>query len=177
MSTVQDLKAVEESTKIPEYVTGHANAHGISIAEKDIQNFIDKMNEKYKDIPKEATYWVDYIFDMDGADQNILLQLAECASFWGQDIPASQIAIENIDISRCHCRLCGSKNNTLRMVLPNGLVLVQFNITETEYDNLLLPNNDMTCIVTPQRNEWQGNISGEGIINDSIIFPRKKWVF
>ena len=177
MSTIQDLKAIEESTKIPEYVTGHANAHGISIAEKDIQNFIDIMNEKYKDIPKEATYWVDYIFDMDDADQDILLQLAECASFWGQDIPASQIAIENIDISRCHCRLCGSKNNTLRMVLPNGLVLVQFNITETEYNNLLLPNNDMTCIVTPQKNEWQGNVSGEGIINDSIIFPRKKWVF
>ena len=177
MSVIQDLKAVEESTGLVEYVQGHSNAHGCSIAEEDIPAFIAIMNEKYKDVPKEATYWVDYIFNMSNADPDILLQLAECSSFWGQDIPASQIAIEDIDISRCRCQLCGAKNNTLRMVLPNGLVLVKFGITEEEYNDMFVPNSDMTCIVTPQRNEWNGTVSGEGIIDDDIVYQRKKWTF
>lgn len=177
MSVVQNLKIVEESTGLTEYVQGHSNAHGISIAEEDIAAFVSAMNEKYKGVPKEATYWVDYIFGMDEADPNILLQLAECSSFWGQDIPASQVAIENIDISRCRCQLCGAKNNTLRMVLPNGLVLVKFGITEEEYNKMFIPNTDMTCIVSPSKNVFNGVTSGEGFIDDYIIFQRTKWVF
>lgn len=175
MSEVQDLKAVEESTGLIEYAQGHGNAHGFGIAERNLSAFIAVMNEKYKDVPREAVYWVDYIWSAAEAESNKLLQLAEMNNFWGQDIPASQVCIEDIDLSNCQIRLCGAKNNTLRMILPNGLVLVKFGIDENEYEQLLQQNAYMTCIVSPQRNEWQGQVSGEGIIDDYII--EQKWIF
>lgn len=175
MSEVQDLKAVEESTGLIEYAQGHGNAHGFGIAEHNLDAFIAAMNEKYKDIPREAVYWVDYIWSAAEANPNNLLELAEMSDFWGQDMPASQVAIENIDLSQCQIRLCGAKNNTLRMILPNGLVLVQFGVDENQFEELLQPNTYMTCIVSPSRNEWQGQVSGEGFIDDYIL--ETKWVF
>lgn len=175
MSAVDDLKALEESTGLVEYVQGHGNAHGCSIAEKNIDAFVAAMNELYKDVPREPVYWVDYIWSMKEADPNKLLELAEMASFWGQDIPASQVVIENIDLSQCQVRLCGSKNNTLRIVLPNNLVLVKFGVEEDDFNRLLEPNTYMTCIVTPSRNEWNGQVSGEGFIDDYIL--ETKWIF
>ena len=175
MSEVQDLKAVEESTGLIEYAQGHGNAHGFSIAENNLDAFIVAMNEKYKDIPREAVYWVDYIWSAAEVNPNNLLELAEMSDFWGQDMPASQVAIENIDLSQCQIRLCGAKNNTLRMILPNGLVLVQFGVDENQFEELLQPNTYMTCIVSPSRNEWQGQVSGEGFIDDYIL--ETKWVF
>jgi single-stranded-DNA-specific exonuclease len=175
MSEVQDLKAVEESTGLIEYAQGHSNAMGVSIPERNLDSFIAAMNEKYKDVPREAVYWVDYIWNATKVDSNNLLQLAEMSNFWGQDVPASQVCIENIDLSNCQIRLCGTKNNTLRMILSNGLVLVKFGIDEDEYEQLLQQNTYMTCIISPQKNEWQGQISGEGIIDDYII--EQKWIF
>ena len=175
MSEVQDLKAVEESTGLIEYAQGHSNAHGFGIAEHNLDAFIAAMNEKYKNIPREAVYWVDYIWSAAEANPNNLLELAEMSNFWGQDMPASQIAIEDIDLSQCQLRLCGAKNNTLRMILPNGLVLVQFGIDEDQFEELLQPNTYMTCIVSPSRNEWQGQVSGEGFIDDYML--QTKWRF
>ena len=175
MSAVSDLKAVEESTGLIEYAQGHGNAHGFGIAESNLDAFITAMNEKYKDIPREAVYWVDYIWSAAEANPNNLLELAEMSDFWGQDMPASQIAIEDIDLSQCQIRLCGAKNNTLRMILSNGLVLVRFGIDEDQFEELLQPNTYMTCIVSPSRNEWQGQVSGEGFIDDYML--QTKWRF
>ena len=175
MSEVTDLKAVEESTGLIEYAQGHGNAHGFGIAERNLDAFIAAMNEKYKDVPKEAVYWVDYIWNMTEASSDKLLELAEMSNFWGQDMPASQVAIENIDLSQCQIRLCGTKNNTLRIILPNGLVLVKFGIDENQYEELLQPNTYITCIVSPSKNEYMGKISGEGFIDDFVL--ETKWRF
>ena len=175
MSENQDLRAVCLETDLVEYAQGHANAFGISIAESNIDSFIEKTNQLYEQVEKEAVYWVDYIWNAIEATPNKLLELAEMNVFWGQDMPASQVAIENIDLSQCQIRLCGTKNNTLRMILPNGLVLVKFGIDEDQYEELLQPNTYMTCIVSPSKNEWQGQVSGEGFIDDYIL--ETKWVF
>lgn len=175
MSEVQDLKAVEESTGLVEYVQGHNNAHGCSISEKNIQPFVNAINEIYKDVPREATYWVDYVWKMNEATSGGLLELADMAPFWGQDIPASQVAITDIDLRQCQLRLCGSKNDTLRLILPNGVVGVKFRITPEEFEQMTADNTYMTCIASPQRNEWNGQISGEFFIDDYIL--TQQWIF
>ena len=56
MSENQDLRQLVLSTGIPEYVQGHANAHGASIPESRIQEFIDVTNKLYENIPQEPVY-------------------------------------------------------------------------------------------------------------------------
>lgn len=174
-SEIENLKQIFEDTGLTEYVQGHESAAGIGIAESNLQNFINVTNDLLKDKVGEVVFWVDYIWKMNQADPNKLLQLAEMSSFWGQDVPASQVAITDIDLSQCRLSLCGQKNNTLRMVLPNGLVLVKFGIDEEIFDSLTGPNLFMSCIVTPTRNEWMGKVSGEGLIDDFEI--KTKWIF
>lgn len=175
MSEIDDLKSVIETTGCAEYVQGHGNAFGCGIYEKNMSSFIEEMNNLYRDIPREATYWVDYIWSMDEVPSNIVLELAELSYCWGQDIPASQVAIEDIDLSQCRLQLCGARNDTLRLVLPNGFVMVKFGIDEETFEEMLEPNTFMNCIVSPSRNEWQGRVSGEGMIDDFTL--QEKWVF
>lgn len=156
----------------------HSNAHGFGIAKSNLLAFVNAMNKAYENVPREAIYWVDYIWNMKEVTSNNLLELAEMSQFWGQDIPASQVAVVDIDLRQCQLRLCGQKNNCLRMVLPNGVVFVKFGIDEEQYNQLLEDNAYMTCIISPQKNEWQGQISGEGMIDDYEIYIYPKvWVF
>ena len=133
------------------------------------------MNEKLAGTVGEPVYWVDYIWSQIEADPNKLLELGCMSDFWGQDIPASQVCIKDIYLSQCQLRLCGSNNDTLRLVLPNGLVLVKFRLSEDDFEDMCKENTYMTCIVSPKKNEWNGNISGEGIIDDFELHT--KWVF
>lgn len=175
MSEIINLKDLFESTGFIEYCQGHQSAAGFGISERNIELFTEAINEIYKNVSKEPVYWVDYIWKANEVTSNNLLELAEMSSFWGQDIPASQVVIKDIDTSQCQMRLCGQKNNTLRMILPNGLVLVKFGIDEEEFNRMCTENTYMTCVVSPSRNEWQGKISGEGMIDDYTI--ETKWVF
>lgn len=56
MSENQDLRQLALDTGLPEYVQGHANAHGLSIAESKIQDFINITNKEYEHIAKEPVY-------------------------------------------------------------------------------------------------------------------------
>ena len=56
MSEINDLRQLLLNTGIPEYVQGHANAAGCSIAESKIKEFIEVTNKLYKDIPQEPIY-------------------------------------------------------------------------------------------------------------------------
>lgn len=153
----------------------HSNAHGFGIAASNLDIFIQKINKIYTNISREPIYWVDYIWKTNEITSNKLLELADMAPYWGQDIPASQIAIIDIDLSRCQINLCGQKNNTIRMTLPNGIVGVKFGVTQEQYEAMLESNTYMTCVASPQRNEFNGNVSGEFIINDYYL--ETKWVF
>ena len=175
MSEIQDLKAVEESTGVIEYAQGHSSAHGFGIAASNLDTFIDKMNEFYKDVPTEPIYWVDYIWKSKDVTSDKLLAIAEMASYWGQDIPASQVAVEDINLSQCSISLCGAKKNTVRIILPNDVVFVKFGVIEEEYEQMIRPNTYMTCVVSPSKNEYMGRISGEGFVDNYEL--KTKWIF
>lgn len=56
MSENQDLRAACLETDLVEYAQGHANAFGISIAESNIDSFIEKTNQLYEQVEKEPVY-------------------------------------------------------------------------------------------------------------------------
>ena len=154
----------------------HNNAAGCGIKEENLEAITQKLNERYKNVSKEPLFYVDYIWGMNEINQEVILCIAEkCATFWGQEIPESKIGVTDIDLSKCQLRLCGSRNNTLRMITPDGTVFVKFGIDEEEFERINQPNMFMNCLCSPERNEWMGSVSGEFIIDE--YEANKHWVF
>lgn len=56
MSENQEMRQLCLNTGLVEYAQGHEGAFGISIAESDIDAFVEKTNELYADIPQEPVY-------------------------------------------------------------------------------------------------------------------------
>lgn len=61
MSENQEMRQLCLNTGLVEYAQGHEGAFGISIAASKIDDFTEKTNELYADIPQEPVYWVDFI--------------------------------------------------------------------------------------------------------------------
>ena len=56
MSENQELRQLCLNTNLVEYAQGHEGAFGVSIAESNIDAFIEKTNELYANIPQEPVY-------------------------------------------------------------------------------------------------------------------------
>ena len=56
MSENQDLRQTCLDTGLVEYAQGHANAFGTSIAEKNLDKFIQETNKLYAGVPQEPVY-------------------------------------------------------------------------------------------------------------------------
>ena len=81
MSENQEMRQLCLDTGLVEYAQGHEGAFGCSIAESDIDNFIEKTNELYADTPQEPVYWVDFIWTRNEIDQTTILDIANSKEY------------------------------------------------------------------------------------------------
>lgn len=176
MSENQDLRQLALSTGIPEYVRGHANAHGASIPESRIQEFIDATNKLYENISKEPVYWVDFIWELNKIDPNIILDIADSKDFWGQEVPEPYVAITNILLDSCNIQLLSpDKNPTIKITLPNNVAIMKFKASEELYEEMLKPNQTITAVCRCNANTWMGHTTAQLIIEDYYL--EEKWIF
>jgi len=147
MSENQDLRQLVLSTGIPEYVQGHANAHGASIPESRIQEFIDVTNKLYENIPQEPVYWVDFIWELNKIDPNTILDIADAKDFWGQEIPEPYVVIKDIPLDSCSIQLLSpDKNPTIKITLPCGVAVMKFKASEDLYEQMIKHNQTITAV-------------------------------
>lgn len=174
MSENQDLRQLALDTGLPEYVQGHANAHGLSIAESKIQDFIDITNKEYEHIAKEPVYWVDFEwFNKDINPQTIIL-IADAKDYWGQEMQEPYIAIREIPLNWIQL-LSPDKHPTLKIHLENGVDIMKFKSSQEEYEQFTMPNTYLTAVCRCAKNEWNGKITAQLIIEDYYL--EEKWVF
>lgn len=129
-----DLQSFLLETNLVDYAQGHSNAHGVSIPEENLEDFIKITNDKLKDIDFTVKYDVDIIFDPISIDTNDILSIADCDHLWGQGIEEPLIAITGINISKNNLQLLGT--STLKITLNNNLTLIKFKASEEEYNKL-----------------------------------------
>lgn len=174
MSENQDLRQLALDTGLPEYVQGHANAHGLSIAESKIQDFIDITNKEYEHIAKEPVYWVDFEwFNKDINPQTIIL-IADAKDYWGQEMQEPYIAIREIPLNWIQL-LSPDKHPTLKIHLENGVDIMKFKSSQEEYEQFIMPNTYLTAVCRCAKNEWNGKITAQLIIEDYYL--ESKWIF
>lgn len=173
LSMNQDLKSTLESTGLVT-CAGHANAAGCFINADDLPQVIDKLNDIYKDIDQTPVYWVDYVWH-NTANYDIIMDIGNL-NIYGQGIPESLVAVEDLDLSQCSIQLLSrDKNPTLKIVLPNGVTIMKFKSSEEEFEEFMSENMVLTLVGSCNNNEWMGNVTPQIIINNYEI--REEWVF
>lgn len=174
-SPIENLKDVINSTNVIKG-QGHANAFGIvdlPIDKKEEATRI--LNDILKDVEYDATYLVDYIFDIYEVDVNTIMQLSVFDNIICQGIEEPKIAVENIKLSRSEFEIFGKKEDTISFTY-NGIKYVQFKCKEGNqlYDflqNAWDDNETVTFNIVgkPSINEYNGIRTPQVIILDNDI--------
>ena len=173
--SVDNLKEMLEKTGDMEFVAGHNNAAGCGIAESKIQDFIKHSNELYKDIDFTPAYMVDFIWTPSQLNPQTIIEIAEL-NIWGQEMPQATVVVKDIPLSENNVQILGlAKGKPTLKIECNGVELMQFGSSEEEYERFIQPNTYLTIIGTCSKNEWNGNIKPQVIIDDFEL--KQKWIF
>jgi len=174
---VTEFKDICAATQVCDYTIGHQGAFGLGIPANKINEFLSSTDEQLKDMASEPTYYVDYIWNERDADRQAILDIAEMDQFWGKDCEEALIAVEGIQVTKEMLTMMAS--NTLKITLPNGIPMIKFRVPDEEYEQLYSENGSVTINVIAKcnKNEWNGNISAQLMIENYEIVRSCAYVF
>lgn len=154
---------------------GHSNAFGSSIAASHLDAFIKKTDELYSGIDFTPSYFVDYIWNQNTIDPEKILSIG-ALNIYGQEIPESKVAIEDIPLSENNVTLMGlAKGHPTLKIQVGDVSIMKFKSSEEEYESFIQPNTYLTLVGKSAINEWNGNISPQIIIDDFEL--KQMWRF
>lgn len=177
---VTEFKSICEETGLVMYATGHQGAFGLGIDEDKILDFIQKTDELLKDMPNEAIYHVDYIWEEKDVRPQAILDIANLDSLWGKDLPEALIAIQNLKVTPEMVTIYDKKGYTIKITLSDGIALMLFRATELDCAKLQYNNTgyiELNIVAKCNQNEWMGNITPQLFIEDYEVIDSKKYFF
>lgn len=184
---VTEFKDICAETGVCNYTVGHQGAFGLGItwqtpgaeevAGENIYQFLDKTDEILKDMSDEPIYYVDYIWSAKEADPTAIIDVAEMAPYWGKDMDEALVAIQGIQITKEMITMM--KSNTVKITLPNGVAMIKFRMPDEEYNKLVSENGyvEINAVARCNKNEWNGNISAQLLLEDYEIVGQCAYVF
>ena len=174
---VNNFKDICAGTKVCEYTVGHQGAFGLGIREENIPSFVHRTDFNLLDMASEPIYYVDYIWRANEVDPTAILDIADLAPYWGKDMDESLVAIRGLQITKEMLTMMAS--NTVKITLPNGVSMIKFRIPDEEYNKLYSENGyvEIDVVAKPNKNEWNGNISAQLLIEDYQIVGGCAYVF
>ena len=175
MSEIEDMRQLCEDTGDVEYAQGHSSAFGISIPESKLEDFIQKTNAIYNEAAQEPVYWVDFEWFNKDIDSQKILMIGQNKSTWGQGLPEPYVAIKDIPLTSVQLMGLEKGHPTLKIQLNNGVSIIRFKASEEEYQMWTQPNMILTGVCRCAKNEWQGKVSAQLILEDYKLDT--KWVF
>ena len=172
------LMRVKDSQKM-QYIL-HPNAFGLSIKENNLQSFIDKTDIALKDMSDEAIYYVDYIFEGQNCNPQIILDIAEMDDYWGSELDEALVAINGLKVTKDMVDVYRKSTNTIKILLNNGISLMKFNADEELCSKLTDENSgfmEMDIVGKCNANEWNGVVTPQIFIEDFNIIDSNKYYF
>lgn len=171
----QDMKAACLASGEMLMMQGHANAAGAAIASSHFDAFVQKTDELYAGIDFTPSYAVDYIWNSNTIDPQRILDIGRLG-IYGQEIPESKVAVENIPLSESNVTLMGlAKGHPTIKIQVGNVSIMKFKSSEEEYERFTQPNTYLTLVGKCSINEWNGNVSPQIIIDDFEL--KQEWRF
>jgi single-stranded-DNA-specific exonuclease len=177
---ITNFKSICAGTGLTSLAAGHEGAFGLNIPEENINKFISATDEALKDMPSEALYYVDYIYNGNNVNPQNILDIASMDCYWGKDLSESIVAIENLTIVPEMVTIYNKSSITIKIQLNNNVTLMLFNATEKDCDKLQTNNTGyvkINCVGKCHLNEWNGNVSPQIFITEYEIVDSSKYFF
>ena len=126
---IDNLRAELESCATTEFCSGHGSAFGISIAEKNLDKFIEETNLKFANVEYSQSYLVDDVIEMATLDLTELNAIIAAADIWGQGVEQPMFYFKNITFT---ANDVFTTEKLLSIKINEDLSLVKFFPTEEE---------------------------------------------
>ena len=176
---ITEFKSICGQTGVIEWAVGHEGAFGLCIKEENIEKFLEETDELLAQYPDEACYHVDYLWEGDRADGQIIEDIAGYGFLWGKDMPESKVGIKNLKITKDNISLkSADKNPTICITLPE-CEIIKFGSSKEEYESLLQEEGFTTInlVGTCGKNEWNGTVTPQIMLVDYEIVNSSKYYF
>ena len=157
----------------------HQGAFGLGLREENIQDFLKATNRALTDMPNEQIYYVDYLYRGNQVNEEQLLDITNLQNVYGKDVNESKVAIEKLKVTSDMVQVYTKKNNTLKITLPNKIALVFFDADDELCETLKSTRGwvEMSIVGEANRNEWNGWISAQILVDDYEITGESRFNF
>ena len=177
-SPIEDLREFCEQSPFTNFASGHPSAFGLAFPDQQVDNFVEYA-DKYcrdNDIKFEPIYKIDYLWEPGVAcDMDKIMEIAKF-NIYGQDIPESYVAVENIPLNESNVTLMSpDKHPTIKLMLDNGVEIIKFGSSQREYEQWAQSGQTVNIVGKCQVNEWNGKTTPQILVQDFDI--ENKWVF
>ena len=180
LAGITDFKQLCLDTGKIGMAVGHPNAFGLKLYEQDVEDFIAKTDEMLKDMSDEAIYYVDYIFEGQNCNPQIILDIADMSDYWGTELDEALVAVNKLKVTKDMVDIYRKTTNTIKISLNNGVSIMKFDADEELCDKLTTNNTgyiELDIVGKCNKNEWNGNITPQIFVEDYNIIDSSKYYF
>lgn len=163
---IKDYKSYIQNTNLANFAEGHQSAFGVSFTKDNLNKFIEKSNEDFKDYDFSACHMVDFIWEYNMLNRNDISTLADLEDIWGKGIEEPLVMIKQVPISAESISVW--KNNALYINLSN-MSMLKRKATEEEIKQLTSSGCVFINVIgTCTRDSFHGDIPEIEIIDYEI---------
>ena len=167
---IKSFKEYLDSTGLFEYVLGHDNAAGCSIANKDLALFHQKAN---KDL-NEYNFGEDY-YEVEFARQalakdlpDLINDLAQYKNVWSQQCNEPLIYIKDFHFTMDDVQIMGRNKDTIKIV-KEGIAYMKFFAKSLIQELQQYDHVKMEIVGKANLNEWMGKVTPQIFIENYEI--------
>lgn len=178
---LEDFRQFMRDCDLVNFAEGHESAFGTQIANENIDKFIEYSNKALQDYEFSPVDRVDFIINANQLTSEFILDIGKLHYIWGQEISEPLIAIEHIAITNDNLSVIGKKEDTIKIMLPNGISLMKFGSTADEIE-ALTPDTSTGCVIINvlgvcNINNYNDQEYPQIIINEYEIVGRQSYYF
>lgn len=163
----QSFRDFLNGSGLVDYAQGHDMAFGVGIPEEKIDELVAYGNSTLSNVDFGTDIIeVDYIFDNENLDAQMLKEFASNMHLYGNGIPQPLFAFE-LMLSPSNFTLMGKKKDTVKITY-NGTSFIKFRSAEwaeTLSYNMQFPLVKAVIIGRAQLNEFNGNVSVQVVMD------------
>ena len=172
-SELKDFRKFLLDSNLVESVDGHPNAAGFALKKSNIPKLTEYANKALKDINfNEGFYEADFIVQGNCSYlSNMIEELDEGKTLWGQGCPEPIIIVEDIHIDAKNIEIIGANKDTLRFNF-NGITYIKFK-ARTLIDEIFCYTGKLNIVAAGRGNinEWAGKRSPQILLEEIEIKP------